>query len=143
MKWSNRENLSSLSLRCSVAFSKICPAGKGYFLQNIRETVAFPPIIFPRKPDKEGEWKTVETQTSFFLSFLCTVHRVVVILYHSVSFPSRADATGKILFLFLMQFSGLGFGVVRSDVLFQSGEAARDDDQRAGSYQHQRSSCAW
>uniref|UniRef100_A0A8C9ZD29 Latent-transforming growth factor beta-binding protein 3 n=1 Tax=Sander lucioperca TaxID=283035 RepID=A0A8C9ZD29_SANLU len=39
----------------TVAFSKICPAGKGYFLQNIRETVAFPPIIFPRKPDKEGE----------------------------------------------------------------------------------------
>ncbi|XP_044079100.1 latent-transforming growth factor beta-binding protein 3 isoform X5 [Siniperca chuatsi] len=37
----------------TVAFSKICPAGKGYFLQNIRETVAFPPIIFPRKPDKE------------------------------------------------------------------------------------------
>ncbi|XP_032389950.1 latent-transforming growth factor beta-binding protein 3 isoform X1 [Etheostoma spectabile] len=37
----------------TVAFSKICPAGKGYFLQNIRETVAFPSIIFPRKLDKE------------------------------------------------------------------------------------------
>uniref|UniRef100_A0A7N8XQY2 Latent transforming growth factor beta binding protein 3 n=1 Tax=Mastacembelus armatus TaxID=205130 RepID=A0A7N8XQY2_9TELE len=41
----------------TVAFSKICPAGKGYFFQNIRETVAFPPIIFPPKPDKEGEYK--------------------------------------------------------------------------------------
>ncbi|XP_060910700.1 latent-transforming growth factor beta-binding protein 3 isoform X6 [Labrus mixtus] len=37
----------------TVAFSKICPAGKGYFLQNIRETVAFPPINFPRKPEKK------------------------------------------------------------------------------------------
>uniref|UniRef100_A0A672Z7X3 Latent transforming growth factor beta binding protein 3 n=1 Tax=Sphaeramia orbicularis TaxID=375764 RepID=A0A672Z7X3_9TELE len=37
----------------TVAFSKICPAGKGYFLQNIRETVAFPAIIFSR--NKEGE----------------------------------------------------------------------------------------
>ncbi|XP_071396377.1 latent-transforming growth factor beta-binding protein 3 [Centroberyx affinis] len=42
----------------TVAFSKICPAGKGYFLQNRRETVAFGPHIysFPekgiRKPDK-------------------------------------------------------------------------------------------
>ncbi|XP_023277206.1 latent-transforming growth factor beta-binding protein 3 isoform X1 [Seriola lalandi dorsalis] len=32
----------------TVAFSKICPAGKGYFLQNIRET-----HIFSHKPDKE------------------------------------------------------------------------------------------
>ncbi|XP_034462656.1 latent-transforming growth factor beta-binding protein 3 isoform X2 [Hippoglossus hippoglossus] len=37
----------------TVAFSKICPAGKGYFLQDIIESVAFPPIIFPRKPVKE------------------------------------------------------------------------------------------
>ncbi|XP_029135602.1 latent-transforming growth factor beta-binding protein 3 isoform X5 [Labrus bergylta] len=37
----------------TVAFSKICPAGKGYFLQNIRETVAFPPINFPRKHEKK------------------------------------------------------------------------------------------
>nr|XP_040038216.1 latent-transforming growth factor beta-binding protein 3 isoform X2 [Gasterosteus aculeatus aculeatus] len=37
----------------TAAFSKICPAGKGYFLHETRETLAFPPIIFPRKPDKE------------------------------------------------------------------------------------------
>lgn len=42
-------NFCSFCLCCSVAFSKICPAGKGYFLQNIREIFAFPPIIFPRK----------------------------------------------------------------------------------------------
>lgn len=42
-------------MRHSEAFRKICPAGKGYFLQNTREILAFPPIIFPRKPDKEGE----------------------------------------------------------------------------------------
>nr|XP_019941030.1 PREDICTED: latent-transforming growth factor beta-binding protein 3 [Paralichthys olivaceus] len=36
----------------TVAFSKICPAGKGYSLLNIRETVAFPPI-FPPKHEKE------------------------------------------------------------------------------------------
>ncbi|XP_047463087.1 latent-transforming growth factor beta-binding protein 3 isoform X1 [Mugil cephalus] len=40
----------------TVAFSKICPAGKGYFLQNIRETVAFPPIMFqPNTPIEEPE----------------------------------------------------------------------------------------
>nr|XP_043898568.1 latent-transforming growth factor beta-binding protein 3 isoform X2 [Solea senegalensis] len=37
----------------TVAFRKICPAGKGYSYQNIRETVAIPPFIFPRKPDKD------------------------------------------------------------------------------------------
>lgn len=42
-------NFCPFCLWCSVAFSKICPAGKGYFLQNIREIFAFPPIIFPRK----------------------------------------------------------------------------------------------
>lgn len=48
----------------SVAFIKICPAGKGYFLQHVRDTVAFSPRIYTipekgiRKPDKtqqEGE----------------------------------------------------------------------------------------
>ncbi|XP_037543622.1 latent-transforming growth factor beta-binding protein 3 [Nematolebias whitei] len=34
----------------TVAFSQICPAGKGYFLQSITETVALPPIIFPPNP---------------------------------------------------------------------------------------------
>ncbi|XP_010771108.1 latent-transforming growth factor beta-binding protein 3-like, partial [Notothenia coriiceps] len=37
----------------TVAFSKICPAGKGYLLQTTIETMAFPPIIFPPKPEKE------------------------------------------------------------------------------------------
>lgn len=45
----SRMNFSSFCMWCSVAFSKICPAGKGYFLQNIREIFAIPPIIFPRK----------------------------------------------------------------------------------------------
>lgn len=53
--YSNSKVPCSLFLCFSVAFSKICPAGKGYLLQNIRETVAFPPIIFPRKPNKDGE----------------------------------------------------------------------------------------
>uniref|UniRef100_UPI0037E84A33 latent-transforming growth factor beta-binding protein 3 isoform X5 n=1 Tax=Semicossyphus pulcher TaxID=241346 RepID=UPI0037E84A33 len=35
------------------AFSDICPAGKGYFIQSRRETLAFPPLIFPRKPEKK------------------------------------------------------------------------------------------
>lgn len=61
---------SPLSVRCSVAFNKICPAGKGYFLQNIRETLAFPPIIFPRNPAKEGEsLNTVHTNISNISTF--------------------------------------------------------------------------
>ncbi|CAB1316081.1 unnamed protein product [Coregonus sp. 'balchen'] len=42
----------------TASFSKICPAGKGYFFHNVRETVAFPPQIHtsleqvPLKPDK-------------------------------------------------------------------------------------------
>uniref|UniRef100_A0A674B5G2 Latent transforming growth factor beta binding protein 3 n=1 Tax=Salmo trutta TaxID=8032 RepID=A0A674B5G2_SALTR len=42
----------------TASFSKICPAGKGYFLHSVRETVAFPPQIHssleqvPLKPDK-------------------------------------------------------------------------------------------
>uniref|UniRef100_A0A671YJU9 Latent transforming growth factor beta binding protein 3 n=1 Tax=Sparus aurata TaxID=8175 RepID=A0A671YJU9_SPAAU len=39
----------------TVAFSQICPAGKGYFLQNIRETIIFPP--------KEGESSSAVHQT--------------------------------------------------------------------------------
>uniref|UniRef100_A0A672GM54 Latent transforming growth factor beta binding protein 3 n=1 Tax=Salarias fasciatus TaxID=181472 RepID=A0A672GM54_SALFA len=48
-------NCESCPQEGTVAFSQICPAGKGYFLKHIRETVAFPPIFFPSKPDKEGE----------------------------------------------------------------------------------------
>ncbi|XP_076024679.1 latent-transforming growth factor beta-binding protein 3 isoform X4 [Genypterus blacodes] len=36
----------------TVAFNKICPAGKGYFVQNVRETLSFTPHILSRKPDK-------------------------------------------------------------------------------------------
>ncbi|XP_029704144.1 latent-transforming growth factor beta-binding protein 3 isoform X9 [Takifugu rubripes] len=51
----------------TVAFSKICPAGKGYFLQKITEIFTFPPIIFPRKD--EGKYpvkhpKPPETTTA-------------------------------------------------------------------------------
>ncbi|KAM4620829.1 latent-transforming growth factor beta-binding protein 3 isoform 2-T3 [Polymixia lowei] len=47
----------------TVAFSKICPAGKGYLLQNVRETVAFAPRIYLqekgiRKPDKTQQEET-------------------------------------------------------------------------------------
>uniref|UniRef100_A0A8C8A9Z2 Latent transforming growth factor beta binding protein 3 n=1 Tax=Oryzias sinensis TaxID=183150 RepID=A0A8C8A9Z2_9TELE len=38
----------------TVAFSKICPAGKGYLLQSITETVALPPFFLPPKPPKEA-----------------------------------------------------------------------------------------
>uniref|UniRef100_H3C340 Latent-transforming growth factor beta-binding protein 3 n=1 Tax=Tetraodon nigroviridis TaxID=99883 RepID=H3C340_TETNG len=37
----------------TVAFSKICPAGKGYFYKERREIFAFPPIVY-RKPDQDG-----------------------------------------------------------------------------------------
>lgn len=37
----------------TVAFSKICPAGKGYILEDRREIFAFPPFIYPRKLDKD------------------------------------------------------------------------------------------
>ncbi|TNM84955.1 hypothetical protein fugu_009133 [Takifugu bimaculatus] len=51
----------------TVAFRKICPAGKGYFLQKITEIFTFPPIIFPRKD--EGKYpvkhpKPPETTTA-------------------------------------------------------------------------------
>uniref|UniRef100_A0A8C8A3N4 Latent transforming growth factor beta binding protein 3 n=1 Tax=Oryzias sinensis TaxID=183150 RepID=A0A8C8A3N4_9TELE len=39
----------------TVAFSKICPAGKGYLLQSITETVALPPFFLPPKPPKEEQ----------------------------------------------------------------------------------------
>lgn len=92
---------------CSVAFSKICPAGKGYFLQNIRETfpVAFPPI-FPRKPNKEGESSDTlhTTQESANISaFVVTMSQVNShSWYPSISFPCRAKAAGKMLFLCLI-----------------------------------------
>ncbi|XP_061754345.1 latent-transforming growth factor beta-binding protein 3 [Nerophis ophidion] len=44
----------------TVAFSKICPAGKGCVLQNITETVAIPPLPFPWKPDKEKTTTAVQ-----------------------------------------------------------------------------------
>uniref|UniRef100_A0A3Q1ATM8 Latent-transforming growth factor beta-binding protein 3 n=1 Tax=Amphiprion ocellaris TaxID=80972 RepID=A0A3Q1ATM8_AMPOC len=60
----------------TVAFSKICPAGKGYFLQNRRQTVALPPIIFARKPELEGD--SSNTQSIFNVStcefFFCEDH---------------------------------------------------------------------
>uniref|UniRef100_A0A8C4DGG1 Latent transforming growth factor beta binding protein 3 n=1 Tax=Dicentrarchus labrax TaxID=13489 RepID=A0A8C4DGG1_DICLA len=58
----------------TVAFSRICPAGKGYSLQNIRETVALPPFIFPPKLDKEGEsLNTFHTPQEFSeASNICT-----------------------------------------------------------------------
>uniref|UniRef100_A0A4W5K8R4 Latent transforming growth factor beta binding protein 3 n=1 Tax=Hucho hucho TaxID=62062 RepID=A0A4W5K8R4_9TELE len=59
----------------TASFSKICPAGKGYLLQSVRETVAFPPQIHSSleqvllKPDKnhkkdsESLWLPPETET--------------------------------------------------------------------------------
>ncbi|XP_034034453.1 latent-transforming growth factor beta-binding protein 3 isoform X5 [Thalassophryne amazonica] len=41
----------------TAAFSKICPAGIGYILQNVREIVTFPPFL-PRKPDKPHQAET-------------------------------------------------------------------------------------
>ncbi|XP_043997065.1 latent-transforming growth factor beta-binding protein 3 isoform X1 [Gambusia affinis] len=49
----------------TVAFNKICPAGKGYYFQSITETVALPHIIFhaPLVTEKSPEPTTVQ-QTS-------------------------------------------------------------------------------
>nr|XP_049597987.1 latent-transforming growth factor beta-binding protein 3 isoform X4 [Syngnathus scovelli] len=46
----------------TVAFSNICPAGKGYVLHKTIETVAFPPIPYPRKPEKEETTTTAVQQ---------------------------------------------------------------------------------
>lgn len=46
-------NCESCPQEGTVAFSQICPAGKGYSLKNIRETVAFPPMFFQHKLDNE------------------------------------------------------------------------------------------
>uniref|UniRef100_A0A3P8YNI0 Latent transforming growth factor beta binding protein 3 n=1 Tax=Esox lucius TaxID=8010 RepID=A0A3P8YNI0_ESOLU len=49
----------------TASFSKICPAGKGYFLHSVRETLAFPPPIHTGpekvmpKPDKKPEGESV------------------------------------------------------------------------------------
>uniref|UniRef100_A0A4W5P7S8 Latent transforming growth factor beta binding protein 3 n=1 Tax=Hucho hucho TaxID=62062 RepID=A0A4W5P7S8_9TELE len=46
----------------TASFSKICPAGKGYFLHSVRETVAFPPQIhtsLEQEHKQEGEYVTV------------------------------------------------------------------------------------
>ncbi|XP_067113115.1 latent-transforming growth factor beta-binding protein 3 isoform X2 [Osmerus mordax] len=47
----------------TASFSKICPAGKGYLLQSVRETVAFPPQIHTplgHKPDRGEEQRREE-----------------------------------------------------------------------------------
>ncbi|XP_030294160.1 latent-transforming growth factor beta-binding protein 3 isoform X1 [Sparus aurata] len=46
----------------TVAFSQICPAGKGYFLQNIRETIIFPPKEGPNWLDRPPETTTAAQQ---------------------------------------------------------------------------------
>lgn len=66
--------LCSPFLWCSVAFSKICPAGIGYILEDRREIFAFPPIIYPRKLDKDGESLNAET-----CKLLCKSHFLTVI----------------------------------------------------------------
>ncbi|XP_041864408.1 latent-transforming growth factor beta-binding protein 3 isoform X5 [Melanotaenia boesemani] len=50
----------------TVAFKQICPAGKGYFLQSITETVALSPNIFVHMPEieePERMQKPAETTT--------------------------------------------------------------------------------
>uniref|UniRef100_A0A672G603 Latent transforming growth factor beta binding protein 3 n=1 Tax=Salarias fasciatus TaxID=181472 RepID=A0A672G603_SALFA len=65
-------NCESCPQEGTVAFSQICPAGKGYFLKHIRETVAFPPIFFPSKPDKEGErFNALPADFYRFCEFVC------------------------------------------------------------------------
>uniref|UniRef100_A0A674DP27 Latent-transforming growth factor beta-binding protein 3 n=1 Tax=Salmo trutta TaxID=8032 RepID=A0A674DP27_SALTR len=51
----------------TASFSKICPAGKGYFLHSVRETVAFPPQIhtsLEQEHKQEGEYVTVPPETT-------------------------------------------------------------------------------
>uniref|UniRef100_A0A8K9WMR6 Latent transforming growth factor beta binding protein 3 n=1 Tax=Oncorhynchus mykiss TaxID=8022 RepID=A0A8K9WMR6_ONCMY len=67
----------------TASFSKICPAGKGYFLHSVRETVAFPPQIHssleqvPLKPDKnqkkdsESLWLLPESRRRVDMIYLC------------------------------------------------------------------------
>ncbi|KAM9332077.1 latent-transforming growth factor beta-binding protein 3 isoform 2-T2 [Pholidichthys leucotaenia] len=68
----------------TAAFNKICPAGKGYSIERIRETFAFPPIFFPRNPDtEEPEWtKTFPermTQQPSTTTTTTTAHRVPIV----------------------------------------------------------------
>uniref|UniRef100_A0A8C8HYY6 Latent transforming growth factor beta binding protein 3 n=1 Tax=Oncorhynchus tshawytscha TaxID=74940 RepID=A0A8C8HYY6_ONCTS len=67
----------------TASFSKICPAGKGYFLHSVRETVAFPPQIHssleqvPLKPDKNQKkdsellWLLPESRRRMDMIYLC------------------------------------------------------------------------
>nr|XP_020454610.1 latent-transforming growth factor beta-binding protein 3 isoform X3 [Monopterus albus] len=48
----------------TVAFSKICPAGKGYFFHNIRETVVFPPIVFHKPFKEKPKWTERPPETT-------------------------------------------------------------------------------
>ncbi|CAL8399556.1 unnamed protein product [Boreogadus saida] len=53
----------------TAAFQKICPGGKGYFFQKVRNTIAFPPLVFlsPEKGYNKPETKPVlppETTTA-------------------------------------------------------------------------------
>ena len=148
-RWTNCETLSPFSMWCSVAFSKICPAGKGYLYQNIRESVAFPPIIFPRKPDKEGESEMCTAQDFSQVSsiFQPVVHaNTQLILSMCLSFFSLPEPKRPVRHYFIvvntMIMAGSFWGVVRSDSLFGSGEATRENHHRAGSHHHQQSSCS-
>lgn len=77
-------NLCSFFLWCSVAFSKICPAGKGYFFENRREIFAFPPIIYPRKLDKDGE-----SLNGVTCKALCKSHFLTIIAFLLISETKR------------------------------------------------------
>lgn len=68
--WSCFYSNNKFFLICgSVAFSKICPAGKGYLFQKITESFPFPPFFIPPKPDREGESRNV-THTLLTLNLL-------------------------------------------------------------------------
>lgn len=64
MNYSNIKSVS-FSMCFVVAFRQICPAGKGYYLQSITETLAFPGSMFPIKVDFDGEsWKPKDVKNN-------------------------------------------------------------------------------
>uniref|UniRef100_A0A8C5CZ95 Latent transforming growth factor beta binding protein 3 n=1 Tax=Gadus morhua TaxID=8049 RepID=A0A8C5CZ95_GADMO len=59
----------------TAAFQKICPGGKGYFFQKVRNTFAFPPLVFP-SPEK-GYNKPGKLATAYHLTDVCKTSRYI------------------------------------------------------------------
>ncbi|CAG00601.1 unnamed protein product, partial [Tetraodon nigroviridis] len=71
----------------TVAFSKICPAGKGYFYKERREIFAFPPIVY-RKPDQDVK-KALGGKLS-----PCVVNMQIIMLYSHQTLSNSSVSIG-------------------------------------------------